>query len=71
MIDETASMVKEHEKWRGRECINLIPSENAMSPAVRTLLSAEFGNRYTSTDGFYMGTRFIDEVEHYGVKLAK
>lgn len=65
------SIVEKHEKWRGQECINLIPSENVMSHAVRALLSTELGHRYTAPDRFYMGTHFIDEIEQYGVKLAK
>jgi len=71
MIDEIVSLLEKHEKWRGSECINLIPSENIMSPTVRTLLSSEVGQRYTSSDKFYMGTRFIDEMEHQGEELAK
>ena len=71
MIDEILALVKEHEDWRGRECLNLIPSENVMSPAVKQLLSSELGNRYTSRDHFYMGTRFIDEIEQHGEELAK
>jgi len=71
MIDEIMSLVKKHEKWRGQETLNLIPSENVTSPAVRALLSTDLGHRYTSPDGFYMGTSFIDEIEQYGVKLAK
>jgi len=71
MMDEIMSLVRKHEQWRGQECINLIPSENIMSPAVRALLSTELGHRYTAPDRFYMGTCFIDEIEQYGVKLAK
>ena len=71
MIDEILSLVKKHEQWRGQECLNLIPSENVTSPAVRGLLTSDFGHRYTSRDGFYMGTRFIDEIEHYGEEIAK
>jgi len=71
MLDEIMSLVEKHELWRGQETINLIPSENVMSPAVRALLSTELGHRYTSPDGFYMGTRFIDEIEQKGVELAK
>jgi len=71
MMNEIMSMVEKHEQWRGQECINLIPSENSMSPAVRALLSSDLGHRYTSPDGFYMGTHFIDEIEEYGEKLAK
>lgn len=71
MISEILSLVEKHEQWRGKECLNLIPSENVMSPAVRSLLASEFGHRYTSRDRFYMGTRFIDEIEQYGEELAK
>ncbi len=71
MIDEILNLVRAHERWRGKECLNLIPSENVMSPAVRSLLSSELGHRYTSRDRFYMGTRFMDEIEHYGEELAK
>lgn len=42
-----------------------------MSPAVRELLSSELGHRYTARDRFYMGTRYIDEIEHYGEEIAK
>lgn len=71
MIDKILEMVRGHEQWRGRECINLIPSENVTSPAVRSLLSSELGHRYTARDSFYMGTRFLDEIEHYGEEIAK
>jgi glycine hydroxymethyltransferase len=71
MIDELLSLIERHERWRGRECVNLIPSENVMSPAVRSLLSSDLGHRYTSREKFYMGTRFIDETERYGEELAK
>lgn len=64
-------MVKKHEQWRGRECINLIPSENVMSPQARALLSSDLAHRYTSSYKFYMGTRFIDKIEEYGEELAK
>jgi glycine hydroxymethyltransferase len=71
MIDEIMGLVRKHEKWRGKQCLNLIPSENAMSPSVRSLLSSELAQRYTARDRFYMGTRFIDEIEEYGEKVAR
>jgi len=71
LISEILSLVKEHEEWRGKACLNLIPSENVMSPAVRGLLSSELGHRYTARDRFYMGTRFLDKIEEYGEELAK
>ena len=42
-----------------------------MSPTARGLLSSELAHRYTSTDRFYMGTRFTDEIEQCGEELAK
>ncbi|MEM3458143.1 MAG: hypothetical protein QXN36_06950 [Candidatus Bathyarchaeia archaeon] len=71
MIDDLLSLVQKHEEWRGKQCLNLIPSENVMSPAVRELLSSELGHRYTARDRFYMGTRYIDEIEQYGEEIAK
>jgi len=71
MIDEILSLIQKHEKWRAKECLNLIPSENVTSPTVRSLLSSDFGHRYTSRDKFYLGTRLIDEIEEYGEKIAR
>ncbi len=41
------------------------------SHQVRSLLSSDLEHRYTARDEFYMGTRFLDEVEQYGEKLAR
>ena len=71
MISKILSLVRGHEKWRREQCLNLIPSENVMSPAVASLLSTDLANRYTSVDRFYMGTRFTDEIERYGEKVAR
>jgi glycine hydroxymethyltransferase len=71
MQDHIISLVKKHKQWRVQECINLIPSENIASQPVRNLLSTDFGNRYTSPEHFYMGTRFVDEMQNYGEKLAR
>jgi glycine hydroxymethyltransferase len=71
MINEIMSLVKKHEEWRGKQCLNLIPSENIMSPSVRSLLSSELAHRYTARDRFYMGTQFIDEIEQYGERVAR
>lgn len=64
-------LCKDHEEWRGRKCINLIPSENIMSSKARSLLSSDFVHRYTSREHYYMGTRFIDEVETLCQALAR
>jgi len=71
MSEEILNLVRRHEQWRGKQCLNLIPSENIMSPTARKLLSSELAHRYTSVDRFYMGTHFTDEIEQTGEKLAK
>jgi len=71
MIDIILNMVQNHEKWRVKQCLNLIPSENVMSPSARALLSCDLAHRYTARDRFYMGTRFTDQIEKYGEQLAK
>ena len=71
MINEILNLVQSHDKWRTKQCLNLIPSENVMSPAARALLSSDLAHRYTSVDRFYMGTRFTDQIEQYGEKIAR
>lgn len=67
----SVKIVKAHEKWRLQECLNLLASENRASNAVRGMLSSDLSNRYTSPDQFYMGTRYIDEVQTRAEELAK
>jgi len=71
VIDEIFDLIHQHEVWREQNSINLIPSENVMSPMVRSILSSDLGQRYTSKDKFYMGTHFMDEIELKGEELAK
>lgn len=71
-LSRVESLVDKHQQWRGKECINLIPSENVTSPAVRGMISSDFMHRYTSTrTPFYQGTKFMDQVEELGEKFAK
>jgi glycine hydroxymethyltransferase len=71
LSNKIENLCKQHEDWRGKRCINLIPSENTMSSKARALLSSDFTHRYTSREKYYMGTRFIDEVEQLATELAK
>lgn len=73
--------MRAQEKWRVEECINLLPSENASSPQVRALLSADFSNRYTLPinkvyageyiENAYRGTRITTDVEVKAQELAR
>ncbi len=60
-------------EWR-RECINLIASENVVSPAVRAALVSDFGGRYAEGrpgERFYQGSWMFDEIEIIGQELVK
>lgn len=67
--------VKKHEDFRN-SCINLVASENAMSPIVRSLLSTDLAQRYgdyTDRDleaRRYFGTEFIITLEQEVSRLA-
>lgn len=68
-----AALVRAHDRWRGREVFNLLPSENAVSPAARRYLASDLAGRYTLpmhsevdgelVDNSYAGTRYTDKVE--------
>lgn len=72
--------IKEHDTWRGEECISLIPSENFTSPEVQQILASDMSRRYSlplnqELHGFlvenaYRGTKYLDEIENLGEKLA-
>ncbi|HEY6283997.1 MAG TPA: hypothetical protein VIW22_08750 [Nitrososphaerales archaeon] len=64
-------VVSQHEQWRLKECLNMIPAENRGSPQMRAMLTTDFGNRYTAPDRFYRGTRYSDELMSLTEELAR
>ena len=64
-------LLRAHEEWRIQSCLNLLPSENFASEAVRSILSCDLSNRYTSPDHFYMGTKYTDQIQAETENLAK
>ncbi len=69
-------LVRAHDRWRGRSVFNLLPSENAVSPAARRFLASDLAGRYTlplatafegeTIDNSYAGTKYTDQVEALG-----
>ena len=49
----------------------MIASENFSSDAVRSMLSCDLSNRYTSPGHFYLGTKYIDQIQIETDNLAK
>ena len=69
-MKELFSRVEENNRWRQRECVNLIPSENTPSPLVKICELCDPAGRYAehrSMKGrevyFYHGTDFIRDIE--------
>jgi glycine hydroxymethyltransferase len=74
LVRKTLGVVEEQEKWRGTETINLIASENVMSPVARSVFASDFMHRYaegTIGNRMYEGTRLVDTVEQFCVDLLK
>lgn len=69
--ERLARTVKQHQEWRTRECLNLIPSENRGSPQMRSMFLADLGNRYNAPDRFYRGTKYADELLAFTEELAR
>ena len=65
------AIVEKQNEWRGKQCVNLIASENTPSPAVRSIQLNDFMGRYAEghpntpekINRYYQGTRYIDEIE--------
>ena len=67
MQQEVLAAVERNERWRGRECLNLLAPEALVSPTVRKLLSAEVGQRAAeghigAVNRWFAGTRHIERV---------
>ncbi len=74
MIDTHVSKLVELEKKRQTEGIELIPSENFASLAVRSYLSSEFVNKYSEGypgKRYYGGNEYVDSVERLAQERAK
>jgi glycine hydroxymethyltransferase len=70
-LERLNKTVRDHEEWRVKECLNLIPSENRGSDHMRSMLTTDLGNRYSAPDKFYRGTRFIDELQTLSEEVAR
>ncbi|MGD9130192.1 MAG: serine hydroxymethyltransferase [Candidatus Bathyarchaeota archaeon] len=71
-----------HERYRGKECINLIASEGLKSPAVEQMmcLSQDLESRYAEGENdlkghvkarHYQGQKYMTQIENYTADLMK
>jgi glycine hydroxymethyltransferase len=69
-------LLARHEAWRAN-CLNLIASENVVSPAVHAVLDSDLVHRYADYTGRdlaarrYRGTRYVVEIEREVDRLAR
>jgi glycine hydroxymethyltransferase len=71
--DEFLTLIRKHEEYRLKSCINLRADENYSSPQVRKALASDFCNRNTSPDPrfIYRGTKLLREAENLTIELGK
>ncbi|MBU4298775.1 serine hydroxymethyltransferase [Patescibacteria group bacterium] len=72
--DSEAFRILELEERRQREGIELIASENYVSPTVLEAMSTAFTNKYAEGvpgKRYYGGNQFIDEIEQLAIDRAK
>ncbi|MEM1873239.1 MAG: serine hydroxymethyltransferase [Acidilobaceae archaeon] len=65
-------LTSEANVWRAKRSLNLIASENIMSPLALKVYISDFMNRYAEGRPFkryYQGTRYIDELESLAEKV--
>ena len=69
--ERLSKVVRQHQEWRTKECLNLIPSENRGSPQMRSMFLADLGGRYNAPDRFYRGTKYADELLSITEEIAR
>ncbi|MBI68479.1 MAG: hypothetical protein CMJ38_00350 [Phycisphaerae bacterium] len=79
MIDKFKSIMYKHDDLR-KNCINLLPSENMLSPMAKNALLSDMGQRYFFKENYeidssikysYHGTKHIGELIDYGEQIAR
>jgi glycine hydroxymethyltransferase len=74
--DRLSGLVRAHDAWRRRDTLNLIASENVLSPSVEGILSSDLEGRYADYPGRdltarrYRGNRYIVSIEQEASRLA-
>ncbi len=73
-IDQEISSLIAKEEKRQEEVLEMIPSENYVSPAVREALGSALTNKYSegyANKRYYQGNRFVDDIEKIAIDRAK
>lgn len=60
-----------HNKWRSTETLNLIPSENVMSPLAEAVYFTDMMHRYAEgkpRKRYYQGLPYVDDIEEFAME---
>jgi len=65
-VEKILDIVGNQNKWRRFECLNLVASENVMSPLAEKVYLSDFMSRYNehNAESHYQGTKYAMEIEH-------
>jgi glycine hydroxymethyltransferase len=73
-LPKVLEIVEKQNTWRKKECINLIASENIMSPQAIEVFGSDMMHRYAEGLPYkrhYQGTKYVDEIETIVIDLGK
>ncbi len=72
-MEKILSLIEKHNHWR-KNCINLIASENTMSPLAEKIYVSDLMHRYaegTPFKRYYQGLKYVDEIEDLTEQIFK
>lgn len=73
LLKHVRETVESNERWRS-QTINLIASENVLSPAARSVLDSDLQHRYAEGHPggrYYEGTKYIDVIESLATEVMQ
>ena len=79
MYNKVKKILLEHDNYRNK-CINLLPSENVLSPLAKSAMISDVGQRYYFETAYspkegasysYNGTKYIEEILTLGQQVAQ
>ena len=64
-LERIFSIVEKQNTWRRYQCLNMVASENVMSPLAERLYVSDFMSRYNehNAESHYQGTKYAMEIE--------
>jgi glycine hydroxymethyltransferase len=71
-LEKILEITREQNIWRRTQTLNLIASENVMSPLAESVYMSDFMSRYAEGKPYkryYQGTKYVDEIETFTMEL--